>query len=566
MGEDERNLIASQQTREALISSIYALIDDAQQWPRALELIDKLTVDSNDSDPLSPYPDSITSLLPHLNQAIELLEKLSDIEIKNSHTDGLMNHLPMGLVIIKPDATILSENTRAAVLLEHVRAIHEEKLKFAPAIHQQAFALTCREVLNTREGKSVSMGELQMWVSPHGPEACQLAIFLGHHNYHTHIRLSALNDLYGLTSKEAMVAAELCNGRAKLEEVANTMGIHINTVRSHLKQIYTKTGTNSQAELLKMILTNPSLALQDERNAASPNITERHSQLAHLASGRTLSWAEYGDPKGRPVLLCHAITGGRLIIPQDETMLHKNRLRLIVPDRAGYGMSTPAERIQEQWLEDMCLFIPQIDAAHNLTLLGHSAGGAHAMTLASAYPDIIRHLYLVSSLAPLMHRHDIREILPVNRMLIKLAGSNRTAARGFLKLALKAAVKKPEGYFKLILNSIPDLDRKVITEPRLKQMLLSGFAETARQGVGHMIEEMIHIACAWDVNAADIQCPVTIWHGREDKHAPLPLIQRFSKDFAQTPDTHWVADAGHYLLFYRWNSILKDIANSSPVS
>lgn len=62
--------------------------------------------------------------------------------------------------------------------------------------------------------------------------------------------------LYGLSRAESRVAALLASGY-RLEQVAETLDIAYETVRKHLKQIFGKTGTYRQAELVRMIVTGP---------------------------------------------------------------------------------------------------------------------------------------------------------------------------------------------------------------------------------------------------------------------------------------------------------------------
>ncbi len=59
-----------------------------------------------------------------------------------------------------------------------------------------------------------------------------------------------------------------------------------------------------------------------------------------LRDGRTLGYAEYGDPRGTPVFLCHGTPGSRLDRHPDETIATSLGVRLIVPDRPGYGLSS----------------------------------------------------------------------------------------------------------------------------------------------------------------------------------------------------------------------------------
>jgi DNA-binding CsgD family transcriptional regulator len=65
-----------------------------------------------------------------------------------------------------------------------------------------------------------------------------------------------LADLYGLTPAQADVARKLYEGRS-VEETAAQLELSLNTVRTHLKQIFSKCEVQSQAELLHTLATGP---------------------------------------------------------------------------------------------------------------------------------------------------------------------------------------------------------------------------------------------------------------------------------------------------------------------
>ena len=59
--------------------------------------------------------------------------------------------------------------------------------------------------------------------------------------------------LYGLTQREAMLTGVLLGG-GKLNQAAAELGITTGTARNYLKQIFAKTDTSSQAELVSLLL------------------------------------------------------------------------------------------------------------------------------------------------------------------------------------------------------------------------------------------------------------------------------------------------------------------------
>jgi DNA-binding CsgD family transcriptional regulator len=70
------------------------------------------------------------------------------------------------------------------------------------------------------------------------------------------ISAAVLRELYGLTPAQAQVARSLFSGRS-VEESAAALNLSLNTVRTHLKQIFTRCEVQSQAELLHLLAQGP---------------------------------------------------------------------------------------------------------------------------------------------------------------------------------------------------------------------------------------------------------------------------------------------------------------------
>jgi DNA-binding CsgD family transcriptional regulator len=70
------------------------------------------------------------------------------------------------------------------------------------------------------------------------------------------ISTAVLRELYGLTPAQTHVARSLFAGRS-VEETADALDLSLNTVRTHLKQIFTRCEVQSQAELLHLLAQGP---------------------------------------------------------------------------------------------------------------------------------------------------------------------------------------------------------------------------------------------------------------------------------------------------------------------
>jgi DNA-binding CsgD family transcriptional regulator len=70
------------------------------------------------------------------------------------------------------------------------------------------------------------------------------------------ISIDVLCEVYGLTRAQAEVARSLFAGQS-VEETAAALEVSLNTVRTHLKQIFTRCEVRSQRELLHLLATGP---------------------------------------------------------------------------------------------------------------------------------------------------------------------------------------------------------------------------------------------------------------------------------------------------------------------
>jgi DNA-binding CsgD family transcriptional regulator len=99
---------------------------------------------------------------------------------------------------------------------------------------------------------------MRRWMTS-GPE---VAVFVRDPERRVDAAPDMLRRLYGLTPAEAKLAASLMEG-ATLESAAEQFAISAQTVRSQLKQVFLKTRTNRQSELVRLLLGSPASLTSD---------------------------------------------------------------------------------------------------------------------------------------------------------------------------------------------------------------------------------------------------------------------------------------------------------------
>ena len=78
-------------------------------------------------------------------------------------------------------------------------------------------------------------------------------VFLSDPEATAETRPETLQRLFKLTPAEARLAASVGEG-SSLAEAANQLGIGRETARTHLKRIFSKTGTRRQSELVRLLV------------------------------------------------------------------------------------------------------------------------------------------------------------------------------------------------------------------------------------------------------------------------------------------------------------------------
>jgi pimeloyl-ACP methyl ester carboxylesterase len=110
--------------------------------------------------------------------------------------------------------------------------------------------------------------------------------------------------------------------------------------------------------------------------------TPRIDHLIARADGRSLSYAEFGEPDGRPVLLFRGTPGYRLNPWTTEAELRSLGVRLIALDRPGVGRSTPwPHRRLLDWPDDVQTLADAL-GLERFAVVGFSNGGPYAAACA----------------------------------------------------------------------------------------------------------------------------------------------------------------------------------------
>src|SRR5262249_37083055 len=109
-------------------------------------------------------------------------------------------------------------------------------------------------------------------------------------------------------------------------------------------------------------------------------------EVVRLSDGRHLSYTEWGDPGGPPVLFFHGTPGSRLWCP-NEAHVQSAGVRLVCCDRPGYGGSDPVlGRAVADRARDVAEFCDRL-GIESFGVIGASGGVPYALAVGALMPD-----------------------------------------------------------------------------------------------------------------------------------------------------------------------------------
>lgn len=210
-------------------------------------------------------------LLPHISRAVEVQQSLLVAR-------DTLDHMPLGTIQLSGDARLLHANGAAERILKsedgleiangHVRAVGRND--------DQALQRLIAGAIETSRGRTPGDGggfvrigrrsekiPYSVLVSPMGldrivlsPSSPAALLLVSDPAADGVVRASDLRELFDLSPAEAQLVVGLTEGKS-LRDIADLNSVSINTVRTLLQRAAAKTDTNSQRDLLRLVLGSP---------------------------------------------------------------------------------------------------------------------------------------------------------------------------------------------------------------------------------------------------------------------------------------------------------------------
>ncbi len=218
-------------------------------------------------------------MLPKLQRGASLRLVVDRLRWRSEAALRLLDMIPIGMVIVGPEGhpvivnryarDLLSasgrnaENLLAMLQMQLDRADHLRQSSRSPKVHERV-AVSRMKAMDATHSISIPRPgglrplsaltvPLSMACDDGGEDALSCLVLISDPDHGVSLNRERLQEIYGLTPAEARLAALLAQGK-HLKTAAAELGISLETARTHLKRVFSKTTSGGQADLVRLLL------------------------------------------------------------------------------------------------------------------------------------------------------------------------------------------------------------------------------------------------------------------------------------------------------------------------
>ena len=274
-----------------------------------------------------------------------------------------------------------------------------------------------------------------------------------------------------------------------------------------------------------------------------------------------MAYDEYGDAKGAPVFFCHGWPSSRTMAELTHAAACGLGIRIISPDRPGISDSAfQANRKLIDWPPIVGELADKLEI-ERFHILAISGGAPYAYVTASEMPQRVRAIAIVSGAPPIVDLSEHTGLLRLYRWMLALYRSHPQLLRALFYLARPIACLRPPIRFRPLLLKLllQPVDAAALRDAAAFEACFESQRRAWRASAKGVMTDAEIYAQPWGFRLEDVDVPVRLWHGKEDRAFTFRVAQEVA---ARLPNcvARYVDNAGHYSLPIRhMHEILADL-------
>ncbi|MEO1210851.1 MAG: alpha/beta hydrolase [Cyanobacteria bacterium J06638_20] len=290
--------------------------------------------------------------------------------------------------------------------------------------------------------------------------------------------------------------------------------------------------------------------------------TESHQ----LRDGRQLAYVRYGTRGGTPVYYFHGCPGSRYEAAPSDGPAGASGFEVFAFDRPGCGRSSYAKQYRMlDWASDVVDFADAM-SHRQFGIIGLSGGGAYINSCAYAIPERLLFAYDLAGWAPVAQNEELQtHLAPLDRFFLQRASSFRLLFYlPFSLLGFAAARFSDDGFAKMLQSSMGEDDCQLILgNEQMAHFFRAIVKESFAQGIRGPADDAIRCYSGWGFRLSNIDYPVHLWHGTDDKFADFELAQFKHRVMPHSSLTVFEG-RGHLHFVTEYEKLFAEIRKSLP--
>ena len=290
----------------------------------------------------------------------------------------------------------------------------------------------------------------------------------------------------------------------------------------------------------------------------SPVTANRTSRVLRLKDGRRIGFAEFGDPQGAPVIAIHGTPGSRFMFALTDKAARERRLRIIAPERPGYGLSdfrrteglAPAAADMKSLADALGL--------RRFAVIGVSGGGPYAVATAASMPDRIALLALISPVGPIAECHGTVRMSKLHRLIFTRLGRSAPSCITFFWSLRNLVRFVPDVAYRALRQRVVASDRSVLARAEVKANLQAALREGLRPGIEGARQDLRLFCAPWGLKLEEIDVPSIVWQGSDDTIVPPGAAYHLAETLPNCR-LDVVQGGGHYWVFGQFHRVLDAV-------
>ena len=282
-----------------------------------------------------------------------------------------------------------------------------------------------------------------------------------------------------------------------------------------------------------------------------------------LPDGRRLTYEEFGDRDGLPLLFFHGTPSSSRIARLIDRAAAEARCRLIALNRPGLaGSSFQVGRRIADWPADVGLAAEQLGIPR-FHVCGHSGGAPYALACAISLAERVAAVAVLGGALP----QEVAAGAPLSpeaRATLRQFERPRSRRRAIALSGWLASLLVPRRLVEHSAARLPPADLAFFRAPGVAEIFAEDLKAALQDGGRGAVHDHWLIGEPAGLELGAVRCPVSIWYGEDDRTAHPDFGPALASAIDRS-ELHLLPGVGHLSLLGDFGQVVRSLRQSASL-